>query len=90
MIVVTHEMGFAREVGDSLVFMDDGVVVEAGSPREVLANPQHDRTKAFLSKVLWDGAGLVARHAPRRAGLSRAARRAGRSGRARPRPAPRR
>jgi polar amino acid transport system ATP-binding protein len=52
MIVVTHEMGFAREVGDSLVFMDDGVVVEAGSPREVLANPQHDRTKAFLSKVL--------------------------------------
>ena len=52
MIVVTHEMGFAREVGDSLVFMDDGVVVEAGSPREVLANPQHERTKAFLSKVL--------------------------------------
>ena len=52
MIVVTHEMGFAREVGDSLVFMDDGVVVEAGSPREVLANPQHNRTKAFLSKVL--------------------------------------
>ena len=52
MIVVTHEMGFAREVGDSLVFMDDGLVVEAGSPREVLANPQHNRTKAFLSKVL--------------------------------------
>ncbi len=52
MIVVTHEMGFAREVGDSLVFMDDGVVVEAGSPREVLANPQHERTMAFLSKVL--------------------------------------
>ena len=52
MIVVTHEMGFAREVGDSLVFMDDGVVVEAGSPRDVLANPQHNRTKAFLSKVL--------------------------------------
>ena len=52
MIVVTHEMGFAREVGDSLVFMDDGVVVEAGHPREVLTNPQHDRTKSFLSKVL--------------------------------------
>ena len=52
MVVVTHEMGFAREVGDSLVFMDDGVVVEAGDPREVLSNPQHDRTKAFLSKVL--------------------------------------
>jgi polar amino acid transport system ATP-binding protein len=52
MIVVTHEMGFAREVADSLVFMDDGVVVEAGVPREVLANPQHQRTQAFLSKVL--------------------------------------
>ncbi|MDH6116390.1 polar amino acid transport system ATP-binding protein [Kitasatospora sp. GAS204A] len=52
MIVVTHEMGFAREVGDALVFMDDGVVVESGSPREVLANPRHERTKAFLSKVL--------------------------------------
>jgi polar amino acid transport system ATP-binding protein len=52
MIVVTHEMGFAREVGDHLVFMDAGVVVEAGPPREVLANPQHERTKAFLSKVL--------------------------------------
>jgi polar amino acid transport system ATP-binding protein len=52
MVVVTHEMGFAREVADSLVFMDAGVVVESGNPREVLANPQHDRTKAFLSKVL--------------------------------------
>ncbi|CAL9546512.1 Glutamine transport ATP-binding protein GlnQ [Nocardiopsis dassonvillei] len=52
MMVVTHEMGFAREVGDSLVFMDDGVVVEAGVPAEVLGNPQHDRTRAFLSKVL--------------------------------------
>jgi polar amino acid transport system ATP-binding protein len=52
MIVVTHEMGFAREVGDSLVFMDEGVVVEAGSPREVLGNPRHERTKSFLSKVL--------------------------------------
>jgi polar amino acid transport system ATP-binding protein len=52
MIVVTHEMGFAREVADSLVFMDGGVVVETGVPREVLANPQHARTQAFLSKVL--------------------------------------
>jgi len=52
MVVVTHEMGFAREVGDQLIFMDDGVVVEAGRPREVLANPQHERTKTFLSKVL--------------------------------------
>jgi polar amino acid transport system ATP-binding protein len=52
MIVVTHEMGFAREVGDALVFMDGGVVVESGSPREVLSNPQHERTRAFLSKVL--------------------------------------
>jgi polar amino acid transport system ATP-binding protein len=52
MIVVTHEMGFAREVGDSLVFMDDGVVVESGRPRDVLADPQHERTRAFLSKVL--------------------------------------
>lgn len=52
MVVVTHEMGFAREVADELVFMDGGVVVEAGDPREVLANPQHQRTKTFLSKVL--------------------------------------
>jgi polar amino acid transport system ATP-binding protein len=52
MIVVTHEMGFAREVGDALVFMDGGVVVESGHPREVLSNPQHERTRAFLSKVL--------------------------------------
>jgi polar amino acid transport system ATP-binding protein len=52
MVVVTHEIGFAREVGDTLVFMDEGVVVEAGQPREVLANPRHERTKAFLSKVL--------------------------------------
>jgi polar amino acid transport system ATP-binding protein len=52
MIVVTHEMGFAREVGDALVFLDGGVVVEAGHPREVLTNPQHERTKSFLSKVL--------------------------------------
>lgn len=52
MIVVTHEMNFAREVGDALVFMDGGVVVETGHPRDVLGNPQHDRTKSFLSKVL--------------------------------------
>jgi polar amino acid transport system ATP-binding protein len=52
MIVVTHEMGFAREVADSLVFMDAGVVVESGDPRSVLADPRHERTKAFLSKVL--------------------------------------
>ncbi len=52
MIVVTHEMGFAREVGDALVFMDGGVVVEAGTPRDVITNPQHERTQLFLSKVL--------------------------------------
>jgi polar amino acid transport system ATP-binding protein len=52
MVVVTHEIGFAREVGDSLVFMDGGVVVEAGAPRSVLTDPQHERTKSFLSKVL--------------------------------------
>ncbi|SNT30691.1 amino acid ABC transporter ATP-binding protein, PAAT family [Actinomadura meyerae] len=52
MVVVTHEMGFAREVGDSLVFMDGGVVVEEGTPRDVLTNPQHPRTQDFLSKVL--------------------------------------
>jgi polar amino acid transport system ATP-binding protein len=45
-------MGFAREVGHQLVFMDDGVVVESGTPADVLSNPQHERTKAFLSKVL--------------------------------------
>ena len=52
MVVVTHEIGFAREVADQLVFMDEGVIVEAGDPHEVLANPQHGRTRAFLSKVL--------------------------------------
>ena len=52
MMVVTHEMGFAREVGDTLVFMDEGVVVEKGKPRDVLANPQQERTQSFLSKVL--------------------------------------
>ena len=52
MIVVTHEMGFAAEVADTVVFMDEGVVVEAGSPSVVLSNPRHERTRAFLSKVL--------------------------------------
>ena len=52
MIVVTHEIGFAREVCDNVVFMDGGVIVEEGSPRDVLANPQHQRTKTFLSKVI--------------------------------------
>ncbi|MCW2730635.1 MAG: amino acid transporter ATP-binding protein family, partial [Mycobacterium sp.] len=52
MVVVTHEMGFAREVADQLVFMDAGVIVERGNPREVLSNPQNERTKAFLSKVM--------------------------------------
>ena len=52
MIVVTHEIGFAREVADSVVFMDGGVVVEQGAPDEVIRNPQQERTKAFLSKVL--------------------------------------
>ncbi|MCB0909599.1 MAG: amino acid ABC transporter ATP-binding protein, partial [Nocardioidaceae bacterium] len=47
-----HEMGFAREVADTLVFMDDGLIVEEGEPREMIANPQHHRTQAFLSKVL--------------------------------------
>ncbi|WP_305070471.1 amino acid ABC transporter ATP-binding protein [Micromonospora sp. ATA51] len=52
MIVVTHEIGFAREVCDRAIFMDDGVIVEQGSPGEVFGNPQHRRTQAFLSKVL--------------------------------------
>jgi polar amino acid transport system ATP-binding protein len=52
MIVVTHEMGFAREVGSHLVFMDQGTVVEEGRPSEVFANPQHERTRTFLSRIL--------------------------------------
>ncbi|MET0452537.1 MAG: amino acid ABC transporter ATP-binding protein [Mycobacterium sp.] len=52
MLVVTHEMGFAREVADQLVFMDGGVIVESGDPRAMLSNPQHPRTKEFLSKVM--------------------------------------
>jgi polar amino acid transport system ATP-binding protein len=52
MVVVTHEMGFAREVADSVVFMDGGIVVETGPPDQVLGSPQHERTRDFLSKVL--------------------------------------
>jgi polar amino acid transport system ATP-binding protein len=52
MVVVTHEMGFAREVADKLVFMDGGVIVESGDPREVMSNPKHERTREFLSKVM--------------------------------------
>ncbi|MDX6198403.1 MAG: polar amino acid transport system ATP-binding protein [Actinomycetota bacterium] len=52
MVVVTHEMGFAREVGDTVVFMDGGVVVESGDPKSIINNPQEERTKAFLGKVL--------------------------------------
>ena len=52
MIVVTHEIGFAREVCDRAIFMDDGIIVEQGTPGEVFGNPQHRRTQAFLSKVL--------------------------------------
>jgi polar amino acid transport system ATP-binding protein len=52
MIVVTHEIGFAREVGDQLVFMSGGVIAEAGKPRDVIANPQNPRMKEFLGKVL--------------------------------------
>ncbi|MFD7534744.1 amino acid ABC transporter ATP-binding protein [Streptomyces sp. NPDC059819] len=52
MVVVTHEIGFAREVADTAVFMDDGIVVEAGAPQTVLTHPEQERTRAFLSKVL--------------------------------------
>ncbi|WP_192757002.1 amino acid ABC transporter ATP-binding protein [Actinopolymorpha pittospori] len=52
MVVVTHEMGFARDVGDTVAFMDEGVVVESGDPRSVLTNPGHERTRAFLQRVL--------------------------------------
>ena len=51
MVVVTHEMAFAREVGDTVVFMDGGVVVESGEPAQVLGDPQHERTRAFLGRV---------------------------------------
>lgn len=52
MVIVTHEMGFAKEVGDKIIFMDGGYIVEEGTPEEVFDNPQHNRTKDFLSKVL--------------------------------------
>jgi polar amino acid transport system ATP-binding protein len=52
MIVVTHEMGFAREVADHVAFMDQGLVVESGNPLQVLDNPRHERTQAFINSVL--------------------------------------
>jgi glutamine transport system ATP-binding protein len=52
MVVVTHEMGFAREVGDRVIFMDEGVIMEEGTPAELFGNPQNPRTQAFLSKIL--------------------------------------
>ncbi|MCT2537732.1 amino acid ABC transporter ATP-binding protein [Aquibacillus koreensis] len=52
MVVVTHEMGFAREVGDRVIFMDEGYIVEQGDPKEIFENPKHERTQSFLSKVL--------------------------------------
>jgi arginine/lysine/histidine transport system ATP-binding protein len=52
MVVVTHEMGFAKEVGDRILFMDEGIIVEEGSPEQIFSNPQNSRTKDFLSKVL--------------------------------------
>ena len=52
MLVVTHEMSFAQEVADRVVFMDGGVVVEEGSPRQVIGDPSHERTRTFLSRVL--------------------------------------
>ena len=52
MVVVTHEMGFAREVGDRVLFMDEGIIMEQGTPEEVFGNPQNPRTQDFLRKVL--------------------------------------
>jgi len=52
MVVVTHEMGFAREVGDRVIFMDEGKIVEQGTPEQIFNNPQEERTKSFLSKIL--------------------------------------
>jgi len=52
MVVVTHEMGFAREVADRVLFMDEGVIVEEGTPEQIFSNPQNARTKDFLNKVL--------------------------------------
>lgn len=52
MVVVTHEMGFARDVSDRVIFMDKGYIVEEGSPKEIFTNPKNERTKEFLSRVL--------------------------------------
>lgn len=52
MVVVTHEMGFAREVGDRVLFMEQGEIVEEGSPEQLFENPKQERTRSFLSKVL--------------------------------------
>ncbi len=52
MVVVTHEMGFAREAGDRMIFMDDGSIVEEGEPTEMFNNPQHERTREFLSQII--------------------------------------
>ena len=52
MVVVTHEMGFAREVADRVIFMDQGLIVEEGTPEQIFSTPQHARTQGFLSKVL--------------------------------------
>jgi ABC-type polar amino acid transport system ATPase subunit len=52
MIIVTHEMGFAKEVADRVMFIDEGIIVEQGSPNDIFSNPQNERTKSFLSKVL--------------------------------------
>ena len=52
MVIVTHEMGFAREVADRILFIDEGIIMEEGTPKDVFENPQNPRTKSFLSKVL--------------------------------------
>jgi ABC-type polar amino acid transport system ATPase subunit len=52
MIVVTHEMGFAKDVADKVVFMDQGVIVEQGSPEDIFNNPKQERTRAFLSRII--------------------------------------
>ena len=52
MVIVTHEMGFAREVADRVIFIDSGVVLESNTPDEIFNNPQNERTKSFLSKIL--------------------------------------
>jgi len=52
MIVVTHETGFAKEVGDRVIFMDDGIIVEEGKPEKIFSNPEHERTRRFLSMIL--------------------------------------